>query len=147
MTKIANLLSLSLLCLVASVQCYGRNGFNPLEKLIKAQKSKRISTSGDELLNVEYSPVYVGPQDGLKEADKVELLPGQPDGAMFDQYSGYVTVDPVAGRALFYYFAQSQNSSTQPLVLWLNGGICSTRRLIFIYIYNKPQLINYDQLY
>ncbi|WOH04698.1 hypothetical protein DCAR_0624110 [Daucus carota subsp. sativus] len=122
MTKIANLLSLSLLCLVASVQCYGRNGFNPLEKLIKAQKSKRISTSGDELLNVEYSPVYVGPQDGLKEADKVELLPGQPDGAMFDQYSGYVTVDPVAGRALFYYFAQSQNSSTQPLVLWLNGG-------------------------
>ncbi|KAL1811955.1 hypothetical protein ACET3Z_022020 [Daucus carota] len=121
MTKIANLLSLSLLCLVASVQCYGRNGFNPLEKLIKAQKSKRISTSGDELLNAEYSPVYVGPQDGLKEADKVESLPGQPDGAMFDQYSGYVTVDPVAGRALFYYFAQSQNSSTQPLVLWLNG--------------------------
>ncbi|KAK1358819.1 Carboxypeptidase [Heracleum sosnowskyi] len=122
MTKTARLLSLSLLCLVASVQCYGGNGNNPLEKLIKAQKSKRIPSFRDEVLNVEYSPVYIGPQDGLKEADKVESLPGQPDGATFDQYSGYVTVDPVAGRALFYYFAQSENSSSQPLVLWLNGG-------------------------
>ncbi|XP_074360807.1 serine carboxypeptidase 1-like [Apium graveolens] len=122
MTKIAHLLSLSLLCFVASVQCYGANGNNPLEKLIKAQKSKRISTFRDEVLNVEYSPVYIGSQDGLKEADKLDSLPGQPARATFDQYSGYVTVDPVAGRALFYYLAQSENSSSQPLVLWLNGG-------------------------
>ncbi|KAF9622653.1 hypothetical protein IFM89_032574, partial [Coptis chinensis] len=58
-----------------------------------------------------------------KEADKIETLPGQPEGVDFDQYSGYVTVDPKAGRALFYYFVESpQNSSTNPLVLWLNGG-------------------------
>ncbi|KAF9622658.1 hypothetical protein IFM89_032579 [Coptis chinensis] len=58
-----------------------------------------------------------------KEADKIETLPGQPEGVDFDQYSGYVTVDPTAGRALFYYFVESpQNSSTNPLVLWLNGG-------------------------
>ena len=70
----------------------------------------------------EYSPVYMGPQDGLKAADKILGLPGQPNGMKFDQYSGYVTVDPKAGRALFYYFAESQNPSTTPLVLWLNGG-------------------------
>ncbi|KAL6215519.1 hypothetical protein ACLB2K_014948 [Fragaria x ananassa] len=35
----------------------------------------------------------------------------------------YVTVDPKAGRALFYYFVESpQDSSSKPLVLWLNGG-------------------------
>ncbi|KAH9695670.1 hypothetical protein KPL71_022874 [Citrus sinensis] len=44
-----------------------------------------------------------------------------------DQHSGYVTVDAKAGRALFYYFVESANSSTEPLVLWLNGvNICSS---------------------
>ncbi|XP_044506837.1 serine carboxypeptidase 1-like [Mangifera indica] len=57
------------------------------------------------------------------ELDKITSLPGQPNGINFNQYSGYVTVDPQAGRALFYYFVESpQNSSTNPLVLWLNGG-------------------------
>lgn len=66
--------------------------------------------------------VYVSRQDGLKDADRIEALPGQPSGVNFSQYSGYVTVDPNAGRALFYYLAESQNSDTDPLVLWLNGG-------------------------
>ncbi|CAH9080464.1 unnamed protein product [Cuscuta epithymum] len=69
------------------------------------------------------SSVYVGPQKGLREADKIVSLPGQPLGVEFDQYSGYVTVDPKAGRSLFYYFAEShRNSSAKPLVLWLAGG-------------------------
>lgn len=68
-------------------------------------------------------PVYIGSQEGLKENDKISSLPGQPSGVNFDQYSGYVTVDKKAGRALFYYFVESINSSsTTPLVLWLNGG-------------------------
>ncbi|KAL2535977.1 Serine carboxypeptidase-like 40 [Forsythia ovata] len=71
----------------------------------------------------EYSPVYVAPQDGPMQADKIDNLPGQPDNVDFDQYAGYITVDPQAGRALFYYFVESPaNSSTNPLVLWLNGG-------------------------
>ncbi|KAJ7960386.1 Carboxypeptidase [Quillaja saponaria] len=69
------------------------------------------------------SSVHIAPQDGLRQADKIASLPGQPNGVDFDQYAGYVTVDQQAGRALFYYFAESpQNSSTSPLVLWLNGG-------------------------
>ncbi|KAF2300035.1 hypothetical protein GH714_007089 [Hevea brasiliensis] len=67
--------------------------------------------------------MHIEPQHGLMQADKIVALPGQPDGVDFDQYSGYVTVDPKAGRALFYYFVESpHNFLTKPLVLWLNGG-------------------------
>ncbi|XP_019152739.1 PREDICTED: serine carboxypeptidase II-3-like [Ipomoea nil] len=62
-------------------------------------------------------------QEGSMEADKIDALPGQPAGVKFNQYAGYVTVDRKAGRSLFYYLAESpHNSSTNPLVLWLNGG-------------------------
>ncbi|XP_057493017.1 serine carboxypeptidase 1-like [Actinidia eriantha] len=116
-------LLLSLSFLVASVHCYGGNGYDPLGRLIDAQRLKSRSVSRvSETMATEYSPVYMGPQDGLKAADKILGLPGQPNGMKFDQYSGYVTVDPKAGRALFYYFAESQNPSSEPLVLWLNGG-------------------------
>uniref|UniRef100_A0ACD5YL68 Uncharacterized protein n=1 Tax=Avena sativa TaxID=4498 RepID=A0ACD5YL68_AVESA len=65
----------------------------------------------------------ISPQDGLKEADKVSELPGQPGLAVFDQYAGYVTVNSASGKALFYYFAEAaEDPSTKPLVLWLNGG-------------------------
>jgi len=63
-------------------------------------------------------------EGGSQEADYLpQGLPGQPAGFNFRQYSGYVTVDAKAGRALFYYFAEAtQNPSEKPLVLWLNGG-------------------------
>ncbi|KAE8673492.1 Serine carboxypeptidase-like 40 [Hibiscus syriacus] len=67
-------------------------------------------------------------QEGSMETDKISALPGQPEGVDFNHYSGYVTVDSKAGRALFYYFAESpENSSANPLVLWFNGGpACSS---------------------
>lgn len=35
----------------------------------------------------------------------------------------YVTIDEAHGKKLFYYFVLSErNSSTDPVVLWLNGG-------------------------
>ncbi|CAK9172924.1 unnamed protein product [Ilex paraguariensis] len=111
-----------LLFLVSYVQCYGGIGFDPLGKILEAQRAKRSANFVPEASKSDYSPVYIGPQDGLKEANRITALPGQPNGVNFDQYSGYVTVDPKAGRALFYYFAESQNSSSKPLVLWLNGG-------------------------
>ncbi|GER26127.1 serine carboxypeptidase, partial [Striga asiatica] len=62
-------------------------------------------------------------QEGLKEKDLVESLPGQPSKARFKQYAGYVTVDQKAGRAFFYYFVEAQHSPDKsPLLLWLNGG-------------------------
>ncbi|PHU18849.1 Serine carboxypeptidase II-3 [Capsicum chinense] len=79
--------------------------------------------SSSRFVSQRTSPVHVGPQNSLKENDKIEKLSGQPEGVDFKQYSGYVTVDPIAGRALFYYFVESpQGSASKPLVLWLNGG-------------------------
>ncbi|MCO5606827.1 hypothetical protein L7F22_061018 [Adiantum nelumboides] len=50
-------------------------------------------------------------------------LPGQPE-VQFKQYSGYITVNASAGRALFYWFieADSHSAHKKPLILWLNGG-------------------------
>ncbi|KAL9679694.1 hypothetical protein QQ045_017560 [Rhodiola kirilowii] len=66
---------------------------------------------------------YLVPQGGSMQDDKIVSLPGQPEGVDFDQYAGYVTIDEQVGKALFYYFVESpQDSSTKPLLLWLNGG-------------------------
>ncbi|CAA6669101.1 unnamed protein product [Spirodela intermedia] len=58
------------------------------------------------------------PQKGLKEKDKITKLPGQPAaGVDFEQYSGYVTVDEKAGRALFYYLVEAPDAAKRPLLV------------------------------
>ncbi|KAJ0017680.1 hypothetical protein Pint_11297 [Pistacia integerrima] len=120
-------------CLLISLSYIEASQVDNLRKLIKSKRSKqanfRVQYREKSSVKQEYSPVYIGAQDGLMELDKITALPGQPNGINFNQYSGYVTVDPQAGRALFYYFVESpQNAmlksvtSTNPLVLWLNGG-------------------------
>lgn len=55
----------------------------------------------------------------------IKYLPGQPANVEFNQYSGYVTVNQTAGRALFYWLTEAptnKESELKPLVLWLNGG-------------------------
>ncbi|GKV34115.1 hypothetical protein SLEP1_g42530 [Rubroshorea leprosula] len=62
-----------------------------------------------------------------QERDKINWLPVQPENVEFNQYSGYVTVNKRAGRALFYWFTESPKSrapESRALVLWLNGGPC-----------------------
>ncbi|KAK1554304.1 hypothetical protein Q3G72_010467 [Acer saccharum] len=117
---------ISLLCLASLSLCYGWIDINPIkfvnEELSKERPSTSLSRSSYGL-ELDTHAAAIGSQDGLKKKDKIESLPGQPHGVEFDQYSGYVTVDPEAGRALFYYFVESpHNSSSKPLVLWLNGG-------------------------
>ncbi|KAA8528565.1 hypothetical protein F0562_035920 [Nyssa sinensis] len=130
-SRLTWLLLLLLSChqLLAFPTVSATNQIDKLYNLIKSRKSENPPNAElwaeVELDSLErsFSPVYVGVQDGLMEADKIVALPGQPKGVDFDQYAGYVTVDPKAGRALFYYFVESpQNSSTKPLLLWLNGG-------------------------
>ncbi|KAJ3693819.1 hypothetical protein LUZ60_009299 [Juncus effusus] len=61
-----------------------------------------------------------------QQNDLIDQLPGQPGPVNFTQYSGYVTVNSIAGRALFYWLQEVQGgddvSESVPLVLWLNGG-------------------------
>ncbi|KAL6864822.1 hypothetical protein ACP4OV_015973 [Aristida adscensionis] len=61
---------------------------------------------------------------GHHELDRVARLPGQPAGGVdFAMYSGYVTVEERAGRALFYWLQEAPAAAQPaPLVLWLNGG-------------------------
>ncbi|CAK9157848.1 unnamed protein product [Ilex paraguariensis] len=113
------LLCFFLLCLVGSIHC-DDSGFDFKESLDSLGSPLLDSFAFDTSTGL---PPYMGPQVGLKEQNKITTLPGQPDGINFDQYSGYVTIEADAERALFYYFVESpQNSSTKPLVLWLNGA-------------------------
>ncbi|KAD6795281.1 hypothetical protein E3N88_06177 [Mikania micrantha] len=109
-----------ILALLAFVQCV-RKQFDPFSKFIELQNLKKTYDSPE--LTTEDFVVHVASHHGMKEADKITRLPGQPKCSKFNQYSGYVTVDPHHGRALFYYFAEATHkSSEKPLVLWLNGG-------------------------
>ncbi|XP_050213213.1 serine carboxypeptidase 1-like [Mercurialis annua] len=117
---------ISIFIFSTSVNCYGSNGFNPFKYITKGTNSTEQPTNTSVSVKSQvYSPVYMGPQFGLKERDKIISLPGQPlNGVLeFNQYSGYVTVDEYAGTALFYYFVESfQDPEDKPLVLWLSGG-------------------------
>ena len=54
-------------------------------------------------------------------ANQITDLPGVPAGTNFKMFSGHIQV--AAGRALFYWFVESQSSPEHdPLVLWTNGG-------------------------
>ncbi|XP_076918484.1 serine carboxypeptidase 1-like [Bidens hawaiensis] len=100
------------------------NQISNLNKLFLSRRSENPPHAGQwteqDISNL--SPVHIVPQEGSMEADRIDKLPGQPE-VDFNHYAGYVTVDAEAGRALFYYFAESpHSSSSKPLVLWLNGG-------------------------
>jgi serine carboxypeptidase-like clade 2 len=61
--------------------------------------------------------------NSFPESDKITSLPQQPK-VKFQQYSGYITVDEVQKRALFYYFVEAEvEPASKPVVLWLNGGM------------------------
>ncbi|KAH9774352.1 serine carboxypeptidase-like 40 [Citrus sinensis] len=87
----------------------------------KLKENSGIDTSLFKTIH-NVSRATIHSQDGLKENDRIEKLPGQPV-VEFSQYGGYVTVDESAGRAMYYYFVEAQKSKdSAPLLLWLNGG-------------------------
>ncbi|KAL0538559.1 hypothetical protein IC582_022706 [Cucumis melo] len=76
-------------------------------------------------LLLSFVAISYGSYNAEQERDRITQLPGQPKNVDFAQYSGYVTVDKQAGRALFYWLTETPTSrvpNSRPLVLWLNGG-------------------------
>ncbi|ONK68957.1 uncharacterized protein A4U43_C05F17800 [Asparagus officinalis] len=63
-------------------------------------------------------------EDSALEKDRVQTnLLGQDFNVEFAHYSGYVTIDEEAGRALFYWFFEAaEDPASKPLALWLTGG-------------------------
>jgi len=57
--------------------------------------------------------------DAQVDADQVTYLPFL-NGTLWPQWSGYATVNETHGRALHYWFVQSQSSdpTSDPVVLW-----------------------------
>ncbi|XP_057498761.1 serine carboxypeptidase-like 40 [Actinidia eriantha] len=102
---------------------HGKKQTEALGQLYKAKQTKNssIDTSGFEAIRL-VNRVEILPQEGLKERDRIEKLPGQPN-VEFSQYGGYVTVNKSSGKAFYYYFVEAQKSHhSLPLLLWLNGG-------------------------
>ena len=53
--------------------------------------------------------------------DEVTYLPGLDPQPTFKHYAGYLDASPT--KHFFYWFVESEQSpTTDPLVLWLNGG-------------------------
>jgi len=77
-------------------------------------------------------------------AGKITNLPGLTFTPTFNQYAGYITVNATHGRALHYWFVESQNDpTTDPLVLWLQGGPgCSS--LLGLLTENGPFVVQPD---
>lgn len=86
----------------------------------KFDPSLEIEKETEQVAN----PLSAKAQEALRSADKIKSLPGQPGGVDFEQYAGYITVNNEEGRELFYYLVETpKNSSSKPLILWLNGGV------------------------
>ncbi|XP_009792171.1 serine carboxypeptidase-like 40 [Nicotiana sylvestris] len=92
-----------------------------LTKLLKKDSAIDKNSHFSSALDYLELDKVVLPQEGLKHKDRIKRLSGQPP-VKFKQYGGYVTVNEFAGRALFYYFVEAENSRSLPLLLWLNGG-------------------------
>lgn len=72
---------------------------------------------------LSFVPIQSAPRKSL-----ITKLPGFSGIISSKHYAGYVTLDKIHGKNLYYYFVESEgNPSKDPLVLWLNGGpACSS---------------------
>ncbi|KAK3017294.1 hypothetical protein RJ639_006398 [Escallonia herrerae] len=121
--KATTTLLVSLLLASFTVQCHANKQTEALTRLHKTKlyKNTGINTGHFEATRPENGP-EVASQEGMRDKDRIEGLPGQPN-VSFTQYGGYVTVNESAGRAFYYYFTEAQHSKQSlPLLLWLNGG-------------------------
>ncbi|CAN1344494.1 Serine carboxypeptidase-like 40 [Linum perenne] len=92
-----------------------------LRSLMKAKLNNQVDSSPFKPAQLHVADI--SSERSAKDGDLIVRLPGQPP-VSFTQYGGYVNVDPLTDRNMYYYFAEAQhpNKEELPLVLWLNGG-------------------------
>ncbi|KAK9060363.1 hypothetical protein SSX86_021067 [Deinandra increscens subsp. villosa] len=134
-TLLVTRLKLVLLILVTVTTCdcqiHGSRA-NQAETLMSFRRLKnqaRVINAADESLVTESGFEETETDDNGRRMEDDYIhggLPGQPlssKGSIFKQYAGYINVDRLNGRSLFYYFVEAiHEPSSKPLVLWLNGG-------------------------
>ena len=106
------------------VKTLGKSHSEAHHQLFRANLKPNSDIDKSHFTTFEHLPEPI--QDGLKEKDIIQELPGQPP-VNFKQYGGYITINATAGRAFYYYFTEAQDpkkAQDLPLLLWLNGGIC-----------------------
>ncbi|CAN1190514.1 Serine carboxypeptidase-like 40 [Linum perenne] len=98
-----------------------------LRSLMKAKLNNQVDSSPFkpaqyEDISSRLHVADISSERSAKDGDLIVRLPGQPP-VSFTQYGGYVNVDPLTDRNMYYYFAEAQhpNKEELPLVLWLNG--------------------------
>uniref|UniRef100_A0A7E4VI92 Carboxypeptidase n=1 Tax=Panagrellus redivivus TaxID=6233 RepID=A0A7E4VI92_PANRE len=90
----------------------------------------------------------------IGDDDKITALPGVNFEVNFDQYSGYLNAGKNGTWKFFYWLVESQsgNASTDPLVVWFNGGPgCSSVGGLFeelgpFYVYKDGATL-YENIY
>lgn len=56
-------------------------------------------------------------------ADQIVALPGAPENLAFNQFSGYLTINPETGKNIHYWLVESEvDPANAPVVFWTNGG-------------------------
>ncbi|EPS74136.1 hypothetical protein M569_00619, partial [Genlisea aurea] len=76
-----------------------------------------------ELLSLLVILLILKPVSSVQEGALISRIPGFDGNFSSDHHAGYVTIDDTYGKRLYYYLVESEsNPSTDPVVLWLNGG-------------------------
>ncbi|CAB3399407.1 unnamed protein product [Caenorhabditis bovis] len=88
---------------------------------IKSKKIKKSRINAERTTKKDQRDELPPPPFQTKDQDEIENLTGLTFKPNFKQYSGYLTAS--ANTYLHYWLVESQsNPSTDPLILWLNGG-------------------------
>jgi hypothetical protein len=117
------------LCSTINTHCTSTLAARSITHFQQVELSRMTTSRRRWLVASVLISVFIGLSCGLRPAaastdqDRlVRRLPGQP-AVDFAMYSGYVTVDESAGRALFYWLQEApMEVQPAPLVLWLSGG-------------------------
>ena len=57
-----------------------------------------------------------------KQLDKIDTLPGLNFPITFNQYSGFISLDEMETRNIFYWFVESRSDPVNdPIIFWTNG--------------------------